>query len=145
MSATKFDDNVAEVAIGMAREGATDQDMAEALGIALRTFRYWKNRYPEWKRKLQDAKDCADELVEASLYMSAVGYSHEETKVFFDAKTGHVEKVTIMKHYPPDIKAALAWLYNRQPKRWKNRVEHVNGDGKPLVLAYALPPKKEAA
>ncbi|MHB1956052.1 MAG: hypothetical protein ACYCOU_20160, partial [Sulfobacillus sp.] len=27
------------------------------------------------------------------------------------------------KHYPPDTQAAMFWLRNRQPERWKEKTE----------------------
>jgi hypothetical protein len=28
-------------------------------------------------------------------------------------------KVELTKHYPPDTTAALKWLFNRQPDKWR--------------------------
>jgi hypothetical protein len=31
--------------------------------------------------------------------------------------------VPTTKHYPPDTAAAIIWLKNRQPERWRDKIE----------------------
>ena len=142
---SKFNELVQNAILFLAGKGKTDQEMASVIGVSVRTFNVWKSKHPDFFVALKEAKLDADDLVELSLFQRACGYSHPETKVVFNKELGAHEEFTITKNYPPDTMAAIYWLNNRKPKDWKNRVEHVGEDGKPLVLAYALPEKKGAA
>jgi hypothetical protein len=53
----------------------------------------------------------------------AIGYSHPDVKIIF--REGDKEPVyaPFVKHYPPETAAAIFWLKNRQPERWRERHE----------------------
>lgn len=125
---SKFNEETAKQAIEAAAEGKTDSQIAEIIGICPRTLDYWKGKYPDFLRALKKAKKKADDLVVASLFRRATGYYHPEEKVFFDAKSGIVTRVETLRHYPPDTTAAIFWLKNRRPDRWRDahRLEHQN-------------------
>ncbi|MCO6427132.1 hypothetical protein [Nitrosomonas communis] len=63
----------------------------------------------------------ADSKVAESLYKRATGYSHPDTHV--SNYQGEITLTEITKHYPPDTAAAFIWLKNRQPSKWKDKVE----------------------
>ncbi len=65
-----------------------------------------------------------DTKVENALLRRAVGYEYTETRVEESDKGSKVTEIT--KHMPPDTKAAIFWLKNRQPGRWSDRqiLEH---------------------
>ncbi len=65
-----------------------------------------------------------DTKVENALLRRAVGYEYTETRVEESDKGSKVIEIT--KHLPPDTKAAIFWLKNRQPGRWSDRqiLEH---------------------
>ena len=86
--------------------------------------------------KISAAHRMADELVEASLFRRATGYSHPEEKVFFNQ--GEIITHPITKYYPPDTQDAMFWLRNRQPEDWKEKTEgdvtvNVNDDVKKMT------------
>ena len=62
----------------------------------------------------------ADDRVERSLYHRAVGYSFESEKIFHHQ--GEVVRVPIIEHVPPDVGAAMSWLKNRRPDKWRDKV-----------------------
>lgn len=63
----------------------------------------------------------ADDLVEASLFSRAVGYSHPDEKLYLiDNK---IERAKTTKHYAPDTTAAIFWLKNRQPDKWRENYQ----------------------
>jgi hypothetical protein len=124
---SKFDPKMLAQAKFLARRGCTDRDLAEFFGVDEKTINTWKAKHPEFLQSLKAGKHESDTAVERSLYERAMGYSHPEDKIFqYDGKPLVVPTV---KHYPPDTVAAIFWLKNRRPERWREKVEHeVNGD-----------------
>jgi hypothetical protein len=110
-----------EQAKKLAALGATDVEMADFFGVSLRTFMRWKVSKPEFWHALKATKDAADERVERRLWERAVGYSAEVEKVV--CSRGKVMRVRTVEHYPPDTTACIFWLKNRQPDRWRDKVD----------------------
>lgn len=102
----------------LAAEGKTGKQIAVFLQVSEKTIRNWKRADPEFLRALKEGQGEADDIVEASLFERAVGYSHPDVKVF--CHLGEVIEVPTVKHYPPDAHAAVFWLVNRRPEKWKN-------------------------
>lgn len=102
--------------------GATDKQMADIIGISEETFNQWKKKYKEFSESLARGKDIADAEIAKSLYHRAKGYEHKETiTATFQGKI--TDKMDVIKHYPPDTPAATLWLKNRQPDKWRDKVE----------------------
>ncbi len=121
-----FNDAISERIYELARLGKTDAEISSAIGVTSRTLNYWKAKNDNFFQTLRDNKAVADGFVEASLFQRACGYSHPETKVFYDAERGEVVEHEVMKHYPPDSTAMIFWLKNRQPERWRDQPEQIN-------------------
>jgi hypothetical protein len=104
--------------------GKTDKQVADTIGVSLRTIHYWKSTEPDFLHSLKEGKNAADELVESSLFRRATGYSHDEEKIF--VYEGRVIRVKTEKHYPPDVSAQIFWLKNRKPTEWRDTriIEH---------------------
>ncbi len=87
----------------------------------------WRKTIPEFAKAWDDGSDYADANVAAALYHRAVGYEHEAEKIFYNAREDRVRRVRYVEHYAPEVSAATAWLNNRKPEFWKNKVveEHV--------------------
>lgn len=113
--------------------GATDKEIADFLEIAESTFYEWKVKYPKFSEAVKGGKIIADANVAASFYKRAIGYEYNElTFERIDSKvalenmvTGDVieepyKKKVVTKHLPADAGAALNWLKNRQPDKWKD-------------------------
>lgn len=118
---TLFSERLAERALRLAEDGGTDQQIASALGIGFNTFMAWKGRYEDFRVALKEKKELADELVEASLFQRAIGYSHVTAKKV--KRDGEWTMEDIVENFPPDTTAAIFWLKNRQPNRWRDRHE----------------------
>lgn len=116
---TKFSDALQEKMIELYEKGKTDEQVAEIIGVSKKTINNWKGKHPDFLYSLKEAKQIADDLVEASLFSKATGYSHKELKVF--NYEGEIIEHEIEKHYAPDTTAAIFWLKNRQPERWRDK------------------------
>ena len=101
--------------------GATDRALADFFGVAESSINEWKLKHPSFSESLKAGKQLADAQVAEKLFNRAMGYSHPETKVFNNQ--GEVLTHEVVKHCPPDSTAAIFWLKNRQPERWRDRVE----------------------
>lgn len=119
---TKYNDIDLEQVRKLARKGWTDLQMSDFFEVNVATWYRWKGKHDEFCDALKEWKDQADENIERSLYERALGYSHNEDKIFKSAG----EKPTIVptvKHYPPDPMAAKVWLTNRNPDKWRDKVD----------------------
>ena len=117
-----------EIVEGWARDGATDSEMIEALGIARQTFYTWKKKYPEFAAALKRGKEVIDRQVETALFKRAVGYKTEE--ITHERQYNHVteewefvEVKRVIKEVNPDAVSAIFWLKNRKPKEWRDKQE----------------------
>ena len=89
-----------------------ESEIIQKLGISRRTFDRYRNEFPEFKALIDECRDEADakaaEEVENALLKRATGYD-----------TGGDDS----KHIPPDVRAAIFYLKNRRPKKWRDRHE----------------------
>lgn len=99
--------------------GATDAELADFFNVAESTINNWKEAHPEFLESIRKGKEIADAEIADSLYNRAKGYSHPEDKIF--QYEGAPIIVPTVKHYPPDTAAAIIWLKNRQPKKWRDK------------------------
>lgn len=130
---SKFNETLSEKIIALAAEGKTNKEIADFVGISEKTLSNWKRDNQEFLLSLKEAKDAADDLVEASLFHRAVGYSHPAVMALRNSD-GSETLVDIEKHYPPDTTAAIFWLKNRRPESWRDvqNLEHSGRDGLPI-------------
>ena len=124
---TLYDEKYNEQARKLCLLGYTDKQLADFFSIAVSTLNLWKEKYPLFMESLKAGKEFADMEVTASLYQRAIGYSHTETKVFNNQ--GEILTHDVNRIYPPDPMAIKYWLNNRQPERWREKVESASGDG----------------
>lgn len=102
--------------------GLTDVEIAGALGTSEPTLNKWKRDHPQFAEELKRGKQVPDSNVAASLYERAIGYSHESVKIFNAGGAPLV--VPFTEHFPPDVTACIFWLKNRQPRLWRDAVDH---------------------
>ena len=137
-----------EVAYRLAAGGATSEEIARGLGIALSTLKAWQGEHEEFSAAIKAGKALTDDKVEKSLLQRALGVQVTETKIVRerpaiiavmapldegagDAPEGDGELVVVRrerttKELPPDTTAQIFWLKNRKPEEWrdKQQVEH---------------------
>lgn len=113
---SKYKAEYAKQAAKLCELGATDQDLAEFFEVTDRTISNWKVAHKPFFQALSASKGGYDDAVERALAMRAVGYSHSDIDI--RVVDGQIVETPIVKHYPPDTKACLAWLYNRRGDKW---------------------------
>ena len=111
---------------GWARDGLTNIQIAQNIGVGERTFSEWVTRFPAISSALKKGKEPVDIQVENALLRRALGYDYEETITEVEDLGGgrtkkHVRKVT--KHVPADTTAQIFWLKNRKPRQWREKME----------------------
>lgn len=109
----------------------TKKEIAERIGIAPSTLKYWEDHYEPIRKALAVGKEIVDYKVENALLKKALGYTTTEIKVTLgkQVKNGQVFQLTkevITKEIAPDTTACAMWLNNRRPDKWKrNRDKNI--------------------
>ncbi|WP_418482688.1 helix-turn-helix domain-containing protein [Frisingicoccus sp.] len=65
---------------GWARDGLTDEQIAQNIGISRSTLNAWKERYSDISDTLKRGKEVVDRKVENALLKRALGYTYNEDK-----------------------------------------------------------------
>lgn len=112
----------AQQAAKLCQLGATDHELAQFFEVDTRTIYRWKNSHPEFCQAVIAGKENADERVERALFNRAVGYTFESEKVF--QYQGVIVRADTLEHVAPDPGAAMNWLKNRRPDKWRDKQEH---------------------
>lgn len=114
-----------------ARNGLTDQQIADNMGITPKTLYRWKDSYSQICQSLKRGKEVVDIQVENALLKRALGYSYDEVtrELCDDNETGKGKlKITkvVTKNVAPDTTAQIFWLKNRKPESWRDKkdVQH---------------------
>ena len=155
-SPTKFKDGFVHLAyIACSEGGFTDEKIAKLFSVAKSTINLWKKAHPDFYDALRRGKDEYDcDNVEVSFLKRAKGFrfteTHRELREVLTTAAPVFEEGTsiaiaqqpppiksfemvvvkkISKYSPPDAKACLEWLCNRNPDRWR-KLKHVEVTGK---------------
>lgn len=103
--------------------GATDHELADLFGVSDTTIDDWKEKYPKFVGSIRDGKEIADAQVAESLFKRATGYTAK--KVVTANIAGVISDIREVNDYVgPDTAAASLWLRNRQPTKWRDKVDH---------------------
>ena len=104
---------------GWARDGLTDEQIANNMGVRRETLYDWKKKHPNISNALKKGKEIVDIQVENALLKRALGYEYTEEKVEISEKDGRKVTQTV-KHVAPDTTAQIFWLKNRRPEKWRS-------------------------
>jgi uncharacterized protein YjcR len=118
----RFKPEYCRIAEAMCKLGALDRDIADELGISIRTFYNWKAEHVDFAAAIKRGKEVADKAVEDALYRNAVGhyYEEEETHVVGNGPHAVLQTITVKKLHKPETAAQSLWLRNRRPAEWRN-------------------------
>ena len=148
MAKSKWETHVKDKLIlveGWARNGLTDEQIAEKLGIGKTTFYKYIQEYSELSELLKKGKEVVDTEVENALLKKALGGKEKLLKpmkikqvIYSDAgkKLKESEEIVMVEEEVliiPDTTAQIFWLKNRKPDVWRDKtaVEHsgeIKGD-----------------
>ena len=121
---SKYKPEYAEQARKLCKLGATDVELAEFFEVHPATIYRWASANAEFCESLKAGKDEADDRVERSLYMKAVGFERQEVKIFMPANAEKPVYAPYMAYHAPDTTAALFWLKNRRSEEWRDKQQH---------------------
>lgn len=113
---------------GWARDGLTNEQIAENLGIGKTTFYKMIKEHSELSEHLKKGKEVIDYEVENALLKRALGYKYEEKtyeSIYNKELDKYTERLTkrVTKQVAPDTTALIFWLKNRKPKQWRDKVD----------------------
>lgn len=112
------------------RDGCTQEELCDKMGIGYQTLRNWRKRYPEIEYAYQTSKEIIDYKVENALLKAALGFKKKEIKVTLGkvARGGQMYEVlkeTTTSEVPPNVMAAITWLNNRRFDKWKRNRDKI--------------------
>lgn len=96
---------------GWARDGFTNEQIAEKLGINPDTLYQYQKKYPEFSETLKRGKEIVDYQVENALLKNALD---------------------------GNVTAQIYWLNNRKPKQWKNKRESIENNNDEITKVEQL-------
>lgn len=113
---------------GWARDGLTNEQIADNLGIGKTTFYRMIKEHSELLEHLKKGKEVIDYEVENALLKRALGYKYEEKtyeSIYNKELDMYTEELTkrVTKQVAPDTTALIFWLKNRKPKQWRDKVD----------------------
>ena len=134
-----FSEDLAKEIIDIAKQGATNKQIGEKLGLTEQTIENWTTEKESLIKAIKEAKEPTDNTVEATLLQKALGYKRETVKLFFDPKSLQVIEHRYMIDVEPDLGSICMWLKNRRPEKWRESksliVENVNDASKNQILS----------
>lgn len=138
-----YRDEFAKQATHLAKLGATDQEVADAFEVDVRTIYRWKHDHEEFCQALKAGKDVADDRVERSLYQRAIGYEQEEVKIFMPGGATEPVYAPFRAKIAADVTAAIFWLKNRRSDEWRDvkatEMSGPNGGAVPFTVLTGVP------
>lgn len=116
-----------------ARDGLTDEQIAKNIGISRSTLFEWRKKNQDISNALKKGKEVVDIEVENALLKSAKGFWYEEEvvstkkEVIYDngkrvKEISEPVVITLSKYKPSETTAAIFWLKNRKPDKWRDKV-----------------------
>lgn len=120
---------------GWARDGLTNEQIAKNIGINVKTLYDWKNKESNICNSLKKGREVADYEVENALYKKALGYNVLLKKTFKLKRIEYNNDGKKVKEYEElvdgydeahisaDTTAQIFWLKNRNPRKWRDKVE----------------------
>lgn len=127
---SKYKPEYAKLAYQFCLLGATNDQLAALFKINTDTINGWMKSFPEFSDAVKGSKEQADAQVAEGLFKRGIGFQYDEVtyeKIDLkadaadDIKVEAYKRKVVTKHVIPDPGAAMNWLSNRQPDRWRNK------------------------
>jgi len=131
---------VAQARIACAEMGATNDQLAKFFGVSRKSVQEWLREHQAFREAVQAGRDAFNSAeLEATTLQRATGYDYTERTEELRGRGKNAKLITVKtvrRHVPADTSAAIFWLCNRSPARWKqsSKVELGGADGKPLQI-----------
>ena len=113
---------------GLARDGLTNEAIAEQIHCNKSTFANWIKRYPQIAEALKEGRRPVIEEVESAAYKAAKGFWTEDvdTEIYVDEKGQERKRVIKHKRWIKAEPAMMCYLLNnRKPDRYSNHPDKV--------------------
>ena len=128
---TKYEEQYDSIALNLCKLGATDKDLASSFKVHVDTINNWKISHQKFFESIKEGKDYFDTgLIENALKKKALGY--EFTEIKNESGSQGSKTTETVKHYAPDTGAIALFLKNRNPNRWKDKIEHTHIEQKSI-------------
>ena len=111
-----------ETAEGLAKLGYTNKEIAQYFGVSEATIYNWQDEFLEFLEAITRGKVPADIMVVNAAIKSATGHTETVKRQVLD-KDGNIIDLEVEQYYPPNHHSLKMWLYNRQPKKWRDKPE----------------------
>lgn len=113
-----MDDSKLILVEGWKRDGLSDKQVAQNLGISYTLLKEWKKDYPTFMTAIKKGKEVSDYELENTLHKRAIGYYYKE-----EALTSMGEVVEITKYEHPNPTSLIFALKNRLPNKYRDKQE----------------------
>lgn len=133
---TSFHPDMCQEAHNYCLLGATNDELAEFLGVSPSSIDRWLVRHADFESAVKSGRIVADARVARGLYARAVGYDRKvEREVILG---GELKAVTSTVHYPPNVQACIFWLRHRCRRMWGDTGRDTSNDPSTEVDDIAL-------
>ena len=102
-----------------AKNGATEKEICDALGIAQSTFYEYKKRYSELSNALRTGRQCIVLDIKAALLKKALGLKKKKKRGV--KKDGALVSMEVYVRYSPPDTTAAAMLLRNYDKDWRDK------------------------
>jgi len=106
-----------------------EKEICKRLGVSVDSFNVYKKQFSELSEAVRPNKDIADAEVENSFFKNCVDRDVQEVSTTeFKGSDGvnvraNIVTKTVKKRIAGNVTAQKFWLLNRQPKKYRQRVD----------------------
>jgi hypothetical protein len=118
---------------GWAKQGSTDEEISNMLGISTATYYEWKKNKPEFAEAIKKGKEISNGELLNSAFTQSTGFFYKEQQVFkvkdykkIDGELKQIERLEVVeveKYNPPNPTMNIFMLKNRLPEQYKDKHE----------------------